>query len=155
MRKILMTLCLMFATLAQAQDLKTLKFGTIFDDAIINIKSSLGEPTTSNTNLVVYQNVHYRGFKWDKITFKFAQRKLCEVRCYMNKKNKQQALTQLFAIAKTMKKDYSITMDYEDDGDVFYSGGVSPMGFGHLFTIFVSPYNSIWTAQMRFGPFSI
>ncbi|KGF17504.1 hypothetical protein HMPREF1640_06960 [Prevotella sp. S7-1-8] len=155
MRKILMTLCLMFVTLAQAQDLKTLKFGTIFDDAIINLKSSLGEPTTSNTNLVVYQNVHYRGFKWDKITFKFAQRKLCEVRCYMNKKNKQQALTQLSAIAKTMKKDYSITMDYEDDGDVFYSGGVSPMGFGHLFTIFVSPYNSIWTAQMRFGPFSI
>lgn len=155
MRKILMALCLMFATLAQAQDLKTLKFGTIFDDAIINIKSSLGEPTTSNTNLVVYQNVHYRGFKWDKITFKFAQRKLCEVRCYMNKKNKQQALTQLSAIAKTMKKDYSITMDYEDDGDVFYSGGVSPMGFGHLFTIFVSPCNSIWTAQMRFGPFSI
>lgn len=150
-----MALCLMFATLAQAQDLKTLKFGTIFDDAIINIKSSLGEPTTSNTNLVVYQNVHYRGFKWDKITFKFAQRKLCEVRCYMNKKNKQQALTQLSAIAKTMKKDYSITMDYEDDGDVFYSGGVSPMGFGHLFTIFVSPCNSIWTAQMRFGPFSI
>lgn len=155
MKKILMTLCLMFATLTQAQDLKKLKFGTIFDDAIINIKSSLGEPTTSDTSLVVYQNIHYRGLKWDKITFKFAQQKLCEVRCYMNKKNKQQALTQLSTIAKTMKKDYPITMDFEDDGSVFYAGGVSPMGFGHLFTIFVSPHKNSWTAQMRFGPFSI
>ena len=73
----------------------------------------------------------------------------------MNQKNKRMATAKMSAIAKVMEKDYSMSMDYEDDGNLFYAGGTSPLGYGRLFTIFISPRNGVWTTQMRFGPFSI
>ena len=52
-----------------------------------------------------------------------------------------------------MGKKYEISYDEEDGGDVFYKGGTSPLGYGKLFTIFTSPMDGRWTAQLRFGPF--
>ena len=56
-------------------------------------------------------------------------------------------------VAKVLKRSHAITKDYEDKYTAFYKGGRSPMDFGHLFTIFVSPYKGGWTTQLRYGPF--
>lgn len=155
MRKAILGLCFMCATVAGARGIESIKFGTTYQEAVTNIKASLGEPLSSDTNVLTYKDVSFKGFTWNEITFRFKNGKLVEARCYMNQKNKRMATAKMSAIAKAMEKDYSMSMDYEDDGNLFYAGGTSPLGYGRLFTIFISPRNGVWTTQMRFGPFSI
>ena len=155
MRKAIMALCLMCATMVSAQGIGNIRFGTTYDEAVTDIKASLGEPVSSDANVVTYKNISFKGFEWNEITFRFKNGKLAEARCYMNHKNKRLATAKLSEIANIMENEHVMSMDYEEDGNLFYAGGRSPMGVGHLFTIFISPRNGIWTPQMRFGPFSI
>ena len=155
MKKALLGLCLMCATMANAQGIGKVRFETAYDEAVPCIEAILGTPVAADANAITCKNVSFKGFKWSEITFKFKEGRLTEARCYMNQRNKKAATSQLSDIAKVMEKEHVMTMDFEDDGNLFYAGGTSPMGYGHLFTIFISPRNGIWTTQMRFGPFRI
>jgi len=153
MKKIVLAICIVFSMVANAQGIDNLRFGTAYNDALTLIKAQYGSPLSIDSESVTYKNVSYQGFKWNEVVFKFTNGKLSEARYYMNQKNKILATKRITDIAKTMEKTHVITKDYEDDGNLFYAGGKSPMGFGHLFTIFVSPRNGVWTSQLRFGPF--
>ncbi len=153
MRKLVVALGLLIATMARAHGFGEVRFGMVYDEALSSIKTVYGEPVVANSDVVSYYDVAYEGFRWDEISFRFTNGKLTEARCYMNHKNKGTAAKQLSAIAQAMQKSYAMTMDYEEDGNVFYAGGKSPVGIGHLFVVFMSPRDRMWTSQLRFGPF--
>lgn len=153
MRKIVVAICFMVSLMANAQGIGNIKFGAPYNEALVCIKDMFGEPVSANSEMVTYNNVSYKGFKWNELVFRFTNGHLVEARYYMNQKDKAMAKRQLDSIAKAMEKSYAISRDFEDDGNVFYAGGISPMGMGRLFTIFVSPRNGSWTSQLRFGPF--
>ncbi|MGI6243036.1 MAG: hypothetical protein ACOYJK_05830 [Prevotella sp.] len=155
MKKFVLGLCLMFAITSNAQGIGNVRFGTAYDEAMACIKAILGTPIAADASVVTYKDVSFKGFKWSEITFTFKNGRLAEARCYMNQRSKRAASSKVTDIAKVMAKDHVMSMDFEDDGNKFYAGGKSPEGFGHLFTIFISPRNGVWTTQMRFGPFRI
>ena len=134
----LLTICVWMFALSYAHTLSTELFGSRYPDAMRNIEAMLGKPTTEVDG---------------KAYFKFAQGVLVEARFICMTPTKSTSLRHLEDIAKVMKQSHDMTKDYEDRHTVFYKGGRSPMEFGHLFTIFVSPYKGRWSAQLRYGPF--
>ncbi len=154
MKKIfLLTICVWMFALSYAHTLSTELFGSRYPDAMRNIEAMLGKPTTEVDGKVVYKNVKYEGMSWNEAYFKFAQGVLVEARFICMTPTKSTSLRHLEDIAKVMKQSHDMTKDYEDRHTAFYKGGRSPMEFGHLFTIFVSPYKGRWSAQLRYGPF--
>lgn len=153
MKKILLVFCFLASFSAHAFADGNLEFGSSYDSAIVTIKAQLGTPMTETSDTLIYRNIDYCGFKWDQVVFRFKNKVLMETRCYRFQANKVKAVGMLPTIAKEMEKSHVMTLDYEDDGTVFYAGGKSPEGFGHLFTIYVSPYQGRWSTQLRFGPF--
>ena len=132
-------------------------FGTSYDMAITKLKQTFGEPAMSDSAKVVFMNRLYDGDRYDKVEFYFEQEKgdcvFNQARFYIFCTNKNVARQRLKFLSKVMGKKYEISYDEEDGGDVFYKGGTSPLGYGKLFTIFTSPMDGRWTAQLRFGPF--
>jgi|LAHS01.1.fsa_nt_gb hypothetical protein len=155
MKKILLVFCFLVGLSVRAVADGSLEFGSSYHDAIVSIKAQLGSPVTESSDTLIYKNIDYCGFRWDQVVFRFRNGILTETRCYMYQANKDRAVGRLSAIAKEMEKTHVMTMDYEDDGTVFYAGGRSPEGYGHLFTIYASPYRGRWSAQLRFGPFAL
>lgn len=155
MKKLLLGIMFLCTTLANAQSVCNAKFGMPYEEAVAHIKNVLGTPTTSQADRVVYKNVMFKGIRWSEMIFTFKDGKMTEARCYLNEKSKNAAKAQLHKLAKEMKKEHALSEDYEEDGTVFFAGGKSPVGMGHLFTIFLSPRNGVWTMQMRFGPFAV
>lgn len=149
----LLAVCLMMTALSYAHGLSTELFGTRYADALRNIESILGKPAKVDADKVIYNKVEYEGMKWDEAYFKFSDGQLVEARFYSRQAGKAKALRHLEEVAKVLKRSHAITKDYEDKHTAFYKGGRSPMDFGHLFTIFVSPYKGGWTTQLRYGPF--
>lgn len=143
------------AMATQAANLENLKFGSTFLDTESVVKAELGEPLNCDSVMINYEDVLLYGMKWNKVDFNFTNGKLAEVRCYLYNSNKNGASKQLIRIAKQMEALFPMTRDYEEDGCLFYTGGTSPEGIGHLFTLFISPQNGTWSTQLRFGPFRI
>lgn len=153
MRKTLFCFLLFMAMNVMGQEIGNVKFGTDQTVAVEGLKAFFGEPKFLDADCVVYTDKHYGGFKWNEVIFRFKNGRFNEARFYMNQKNKTSAKRALENIASVLKKKHELTLDIEEDGSPFYSGGRSPMPFGHLFTLFVSPRSGGWTNQVRFGPF--
>ncbi len=150
---ILLALCWLFTSVSHALGYKNIKMGASYDETVMALKTEFGEPSMTDQQLMNYKNVELFGAKWDTVDFRFVGGKLAEVRCFSYQKNKSQAITRLNSAVQGLKKEYDMTCDYEEDGSIFYTGGVSPKGIGHLFTLFVSPLQGAWSTQLRFGPF--
>lgn len=140
-------------TTLRAQGIGNVRFGSSYSEAVGRIREAFGEPVLANGDEMVYADKSFEGFCWNRITFRFKSGKLCEARFYMNHANKQKAKAQLENIAACLAKKHSMSLDYEEDGTRFYAGGLSPLGIGRLFTVFVAPHNGQWSDQLRFGPF--
>jgi hypothetical protein len=153
MRKLLILAFLLASTTSFAQGIGNVKFGTHRNVATKAIKELFGEPSSRDAEMIIYTNKTFEGYHWDEVLFKFKGDILTEARFFMNQKNKNLARKQLTRISETLGKKHIMTEDIEDDGNTFYAGGKSPMAYGHLFTLFISPRNGIWTDQLRFGPF--
>lgn len=149
----LLAVCIMMTALSYAHGLSTELFGTRYAEALRNIESILGKSAKVEADKVIYNKVEYEGMTWDEAYFKFSDGQLVEARFYSRQAGKAKALRHLEEVAKVLKRSHAITKDYEDKHTAFYKGGRSPMDFGHLFTIFVSPYKGGWTTQLRYGPF--
>ena len=129
---------------AEADILDAGFFGTHFDVAVKMIDKEFGkQPKTVDANEIRYTDVKYAGMVWN------------EARFYCKQASKVAALKHVSELAGTMRRQHAITKDYEDRRTFFYKGGKSPMDFGHLFTIFVSPYKGGWSTQLRYGPFNV
>lgn len=152
-KTLLLGLCFLFALQASAQSIGKVRFGAPYNEAVSHIKEAFGTPLKTTDDEVVYANASYEGFLWNRVTFRFQEGRLCEARFYRDHKNKGKAKAELEDIAKSLSKKHALSQDYEEDGNRFYAGGLSPMGIGRLFTIFVAPHNGLWSDQLRFGPF--
>lgn len=152
-RPFLTALCLVFASVAHAQGIGNVQFGSTYEEATARIAEAFGHPAHVTSDEIVYKNKLFEGFKWNQVTFRFRNGQLCEARFYMDHKSKWKAKTELESIAKNLSKKHALSLDYEEDGTRFYAGGLSPLGIGRLFTVFVAPRNGQWSDQLRFGPF--
>lgn len=140
-------------TSAHAIKLSNIKLGGSYKEIITATQSDFGSPSAADSVSVNYKGVTLFGIKWDDVKLRFDRGVLTEVRCYSMQKSKKLSLSKLAQVASNMEATYPITRDYEEDGSLFYTGGTSPEGIGHLFTIFVAPMQGAWSTQIRFGPF--
>lgn len=152
-KTLLLALCLSLPSLAIAQGIGKVKFGASYDETLENVKEAFGTPMQATFDEIVFTDKQFEGFVWNKITFRFRNGQLNEARFYMRHKSKTKAKSELEAIAKNLAQKHVLSLDYEEDGTRFYAGGLSPLGIGRLFTVFVSPYKGQWSDQLRFGPF--
>lgn len=153
MRQFVLMLSLLLSTWASAQGIGKIKFGSSHDVALKAIEATFGTPSKTGNDVVVFANKDFEGFRWDEVQFKFKNGVLNEARFFMNQKTKAKAKSELDVIAKALGKKHEMSVDYEDDGNRFYSGGHSPAGFGRLFQAFISPRKGAWSDQLRFGPY--
>lgn len=136
-----------------AQGIGQVRFGSSREVASEAIFALFGRPSSMADNCYVYTDKEFEGFHWNEVLFRFTNNRLTEARFFMNQRSKRDARRRLTAISKVLAEKHVMSMDIEDDGSCFYAGGKSPLYFGHLFTLFVSPRNGKWTDQLRFGPF--
>lgn len=122
-------------------------------EAVKNIVMMFGEPVKNTDDMLIYHKLRYEGVMWDEAYFKFSGDKLTEARFYSRQQGKTQALRKVTELADILKQEHPVTKDYEDKHTYFYMGGMSPLEYGHLFTIFISPYKGGWSTQLRYGPF--
>ncbi len=149
----LLALCMLLPSLSAAQGIGKVRFGASYEETLENVKETFGNPAQATLEEIVYTDMLFEGFVWNKITFRFRAGKLNEARFYLRQKSKAKAKSELEAIARNLGRKHMLSLDYEEDGTRFYAGGLSPLGIGRLFTVFVSPYNGQWSDQLRFGPF--
>lgn len=152
-RSLLLAILLFSASLVQAQGIGEVKFGSSRQVAAMAIEAMFGEPTHSSEDVMSFRDKMFEGYKWDQVDFKFTDGKLTEARFYMDQKSKSLARRKQYSISRTLAKNHALSEDIEEDGSRFYAGGKSPIYYGHLFTLFISPRNGEWSNQLRFGPF--
>ncbi len=152
-KKVLLVLSLMGTIIANAQGIGNVRFGTQHAEAMEEIKSVFGEPSFSDGDMALFTNKEFEGYTWNEVMFKFKDGILNEARFFMKQKNKSAACKEQEQIAKAMASKHVMSKDIEEGGTPFYAGGQSPLRYGHLFTIFISPRGGAWTNQLRFGPF--
>lgn len=156
MRRLIFMIFLSVAMAANADILDAGFFGTNYDVAVKVIEKEFGKPAqVANANELKFTDIKFADVVWNEAHFKFIGGVLSEARFYSRQTSKPAALRFSSKLATTMEKQHSVTKDYEDEDTFFYKGGKSPMDFGHLFTIFVSPYKGVWSTQLRYGPFEI
>lgn len=152
-KALLLAVCFLFTLPAFSQGIGKVRFGASYEEAVKHIKETFGNPEKSTSDEVAYTNASYEGVQWNWVTFRFKDGLLCEARFYQDHKNKGKAKAELENIAKCLGRKHTLSLDYEEDGNRFYAGGLSPLGIGRLFTVFVAPHNGKWSDQLRFGPF--
>lgn len=161
MKKVLLALALMVSLSVSAKqdaEVAGASFGASFTETLTALKGNFGEPSTQADDKLVYLNKNYEGMKADRMEFGFQKLNgsnvLNQARVYFYCANKAAAIAKMKALAKKLGQKYSVSYDEEDGGTAFYKGGMSPMGIGNLFTIFVSPFQGKWTCQVRYGKFT-
>ena len=152
-KALLLGLCSLFASQISGQGIGNVRFGSTYEVAAMHIKETFGNPVKATDDEMVYANTLFEGILWNSVTFRFMEGRLCEARFYQDHKNKVKAKAELETIAQNLGKKHALSLDYEEDGNRFYAGGLSPMGIGRLFIVFVAPHNGHWSDQLRFGPF--
>lgn len=152
-RPFLILLLTAVAVSASAQGIGDVRFGSSREVASRAIFQLFGQPSSTDDNCYIYTNKVFEGFHWNEVLFKFTGDRLTEARFFMNQRNKHDARRKLTVISKVLAEKHVMSMDIEEDGSYFYAGGKSPLYFGHLFTLFISPRDGKWTDQLRFGPF--
>ena len=154
MKKLLLALLLALPLPFDAQTIDTSLFGVSCHEALAALEKEFGKPKATTDEKLSYCNIQYEGVVWDEAYFMFRDSKLCEVRMYKRQGRKANAVQGVRTVARNMGAKHVVTKDLEEDGTPFYKGGKTPVDFGHLFTIYASPYKGAWSTQLRFGPFS-
>lgn len=130
----------------------TVVLGSNYSEALDAIKMEFGEPLSISENEVVYANKRFRGFSFDEVKFCFKNGKFNEARFYSKVGSKAEAQKKMENVAQTMKTRYPLSRDVEDGNTWFYKGGRSPLGIGHLFTLYTYPRKGAYGMEIRYGP---
>lgn len=152
---IVMMLSLVFSLGLSAQNVEsvgTVELGSAYDEALAAIKAEYGEPKSVSEDEVVFGPKKYRGFSFDEVKFRFKNGKFNEARFYSKVGTKGEAQRKMENIAQTMRTKYELSRDVEEDLTWFYKGGRSPLGIGHLFTIYTYRKQGAYGVELRFGP---
>ena len=168
MKKVLaVMLCLISSMAVSAQSVETVgtvELGSAYEEALKAIKAEFGEPVSSFLMLlssiifsaseseVVYANKKFRGFSFDEVKFRFKNGQFNEARFYSKVGSRGEAQRKMENIAQTMRTKYELSRDVEEDMTWFYKGGRSPLGIGHLFTIYTYRRQGAYGVELRFGP---
>ena len=150
-----MMLCVAFSMSLSAQNVEsvgTVELGRAYDDALAAMKAEFGEPLSVSESEVVYGTKKYRGFSFDEVKFRFNNGKFNEARFYSKVGSRPEAQRKMENIAQTMRTKYQLSRDVEEDHTWFYKGGLSPLGIGHLFTIYTYRRQGAYGVELRFGP---
>lgn len=130
----------------------TIKLGSDYSEALNAMKMEFGEPLRTSEDEVVYANKRFRGFTFDEVKFCFKNGKFNEARFFSKVGTKAEAQKKMENVAQTMKTKYQLSRDVEGDSTWFYKGGCSPLGIGHLFTLYTYPRKGAYGMEIRFGP---
>ena len=162
MKKTFLSLALMVSLTISARrsvDVEGVSFGTSYEETIAVLQKTFGLPSVKVPDKLVYLDEKFEGMKADKVEFGFQEVDgtpvLNQARFYFLCNNKASAVEKMKTLAKNMGTKYNISYDVEEGGTEFYKGGISPIGIGNLFTIYVSPYQGKWTCQVRYGKFQL
>ena len=69
--------------------------GMDYEQALDSIRTEFGKPNMVNQDTVLFRNLSYRGFVFDKVLFKFKAAKFNEARFFIYAKNKAAAVKDL------------------------------------------------------------
>ena len=156
MKKVLaVMLCLISSMAVSAQSVEsvgTVELGSAYEEALKAIKAEFGEPVSASESEVVYANKKFRGFSFDEVKFRFKNGHFNEARFYSKVGSRPEAQRKMENIAQTMRTKYELSRDVEEDMTWFYKGGRSPLGIGHLFTIYTYRRQGAYGVELRFGP---
>ena len=130
----------------------TVKLGSDYSEALNAMRMEFGEPLHISESEVVDANKRFRGFAFDEVKFRFKNGKFNEARFYQKVGLKAEAQRKMENIAQTMKTKYQLSRDVEEDLTWFYKGGCSPLGIGHLFTIYTYRKQGAYGVELRYGP---
>lgn len=148
-------LCLISSMAMSAQSVETVgtvELGSAYEEALKAIKAEFGEPVSASESEVVYANKKFRGFSFDEVKFRFKNGQFNEARFYSKVGSRGEAQRKMENIAQTMRTKYELSRDVEEDMTWFYKGGRSPLGIGHLFTIYTYRRQGAYGVELRFGP---
>ena len=156
MKKVLaVMLCLICSMAVSAQSVETVgtvELGSAYEEALKAIKAEFGEPVSASESEVVYANKKFRGFSFDEVKFRFKNGQFNEARFYSKVGSRGEAQRKMENIAQTMRTKYELSRDVEENMTWFYKGGRSPLGIGHLFTIYTYRRQGAYGVELRFGP---
>ena len=150
-----MMMCLVCSMTMSAQNtasVGTVELGSPYAEALSAIKAEFGEPKSISEDEVVFANKKFYGFSFDEVKFRFKNGKFNEARFYSRVGGRAAAQQKMENIATTMKTKYPLSRDVEEDLTWFYKGGLSPLGIGHLFTIYTYPKQGAYGVELRYGP---
>ena len=156
MKKVFMLMCLVCTmTTAGAQNSEsvgTVELGSSYSEALNAIKAEFGDPQSISEDEVVCVNKRFYGFSFNEVKFRFKNGKFNEARFYSRVGSKSEAQRKMENIAQTLRTKYPLSRDVEEDLTWFYKGGRSPLGIGHLFTIYTYSRQGAYGVELRFGP---
>ncbi|MBR6455964.1 MAG: hypothetical protein IKS72_03410 [Prevotella sp.] len=155
MKKVLLMMCLAFSLGASAQNVEsvgTVELGSSYEEALAAIKAEFGDPQSVTEDEVILGPKKFRGFSFDEMKFRFKNGKFNEARFYSKVGSKAEAQKKMENIAQTMRTKYELSRDVEEDLTWFYKGGRSPLGIGHLFTIYTYRKQGAYGVELRYGP---
>ena len=155
MRKVLLLLgllCSMTMSAQQVEKVGTVALGLPYAEALTAIKAEFGEPQSVSDDQVVYGKKTFMGMAFDEVKFRFRNGKFNEARFFCKVGSKAAAQKKMEEMAKTLGKTYNLSRDVEDDMTWFYKGGRSPLGIGHLFTLYTYAKQGAHGAELRYGP---
>ena len=159
MRKLLVLFCWFTVVAAHAvgNEFVSVDFGTSRHDALSIFKARFGEPNAIDGDNLVYYNLTINGYYFNKIVFGFEPKQtgdyFNEARFFMVASSRPGAVADRDTLACDLGRKYSMTYDFEENGNKFYKGGVAPSGIGHLFTLSTHLREGKWTTELRFGAF--
>lgn len=155
MKKLFVLMCLVFSLGVSAQSVEsvgTVELGSSYDEALAAIKAEFGDPQSVSEDEVTCVSKRFRGFAFDEMKFRFKNGKFNEARFYQKVGSKAEAQRKMENIAQTMRTKYELSRDVEEDLTWFYKGGRSPLGIGHLFTIYTYRKQGAYGVELRYGP---
>ena len=155
MKKLFVLMCLAFSLGVSAQSVEsvgTVELGSSYDEALAAIKAEFGDPKTVSEDEVTFGPKRFRGFAFDEVKFRFKNGKFNEARFYQKVGSKAEAQRKMENIAQTMRTKHELSRDVEEDLTWFYKGGRSPLGIGHLFTIYTYRRQGAYGVELRYGP---
>lgn len=155
MKKLFVLMSLVFSLGVSAQNVEsvgTVELGSPYAVALEAIKAEFGDSQSVSEDQVVFNQKRFHGFMFDEVKFCFKNGKFNEARFYQQVGSKAEAQKKMEQVAQTMKAHYSLSRDVEEDHTWFYKGGLSPLGIGHLFTIYTYRKQGAYGVELRYGP---
>lgn len=142
-----------------AGDFVPVAFGTAREKALDSFISLWGRPVQEDERSVTFLDKRQGGYLFNRIVVGFEDSDkggyFNQIRFFIVCPTRQQAISRRDALSRTLGDiyKYGVTYDYEENGNKYYKGGISPKGIGFLFTIYTQRLRGKWTTELRYGAF--